>query len=468
MLKDHLTRYTKSVYPMHMPGHKGGRMRLVEDFYQVDVTEVPDTDHLYQAEGILAESMKGLSDFYHTKKSIYLVNGTTVGILSALGGLHQQGDQVLVARNCHHSVYSGLALFNLAPIYIYPEMTQWGLVGGILPEKVKEILAANPKVVSFIMTSPTYDGFISDIKSIREICHRYNVTLIVDEAHGAHLPYSDALPESAIDCGSDIVLHSVHKTLPAVTGASLMHLNLPKDQEEKVLKTLGRLQTSSPSYIMMANMDACVQVLAKDKKLWKNLLANIGSLDKSLKAMKYLKTVYNYKSKKEGIFATDPFKSIVLTIDSSQNGHELSNILRHKFGIQMEMADTYHVLGIFSPADAKKDIRRYGKALRKLDGHVSTGESLSSDKILGVHDALPEQVISLYDADHISCEWVPMDEAVGRVSGDMIIPYPPGIPLVVAGERITGESLIHLKKWLSWQVDVLGVRDDCVKVLILK
>ncbi len=233
------------------------------------MTEVPETDHLYQAEGILQESLKLLSSFYHTKKSIYLVNGSTVGLMSAILGIHDSDDEILVARNCHQSVYNSLSLKSLKVYYVIPEITSHGLQGGIHPDNVAQILKEHPRIVSLVITSPTYEGFVSDIKSIADVCHRNNVLLIVDEAHGAHFSYSSLLPTSAIDCGADVVVHSTHKTLPVITGAGLLHMNLTDDLIKKVMTTLQKLQTSSPSYIMMAQMDACVLHLGNNNKLWK-------------------------------------------------------------------------------------------------------------------------------------------------------------------------------------------------------
>ena len=462
MLKEHLTKYSKDIYPMHMPGHKGGRMRLIEDFYKVDVTEVPDTDHLYKPDGILAESLEKLQSFYGTDKSVYLVNGSTVGLLSAIGGLHDQGDEILVARNCHHSVYNALSLFRLEPKYIFPRMTQWGLTGGIHPEDVKKILAANPRIASFVMTSPTYEGFVSDIGAISSICKRYNVTLIVDEAHGAHLPYSHLLPKSAIEQGAEVVIHSVHKTLPAITGAGLMHLNLPEDQKEQVLRLFGRLQTSSPSYIMMANVDACVDRLGHDETLWVELLKNIEAMNDRLKKMKKLYCLTDYSCEEEGVYASDPFKSLILTYGTRESGRELEARLYEQHKIQMELSDTIHALGILSPADNKKALSRYARALASCDRKMKKAQGE------GKTFRMPKQkdkVMSIWAAELKSKTRLALEGAVGHICGDMIIPYPPGIPVVVPGEPITPETADYIIQCLDSDIDVLGVEEGCIRIV---
>ena len=461
-LKEQLLSYTKEVYPMHMPGHKGGRYRLIDDLYKVDVTEVPETDHLYQPEGILAESLAGLSEFYGTKKSVYLVNGSTVGILSAIGGLHQENDEILIARNCHQSVYNAVAMYHLQPKYIFPKMTQWGITGGIDPEDVKQVLAANPRIVSFVITSPTYDGFLSDIGRIKAICKRYNVLLVVDEAHGSHLPFSNGFPASAIEQGADVVIHSLHKTMPVVTGAGMLHLNLPVEEEKAIMSFLGKLQTSSPSYIMMAQMDACIKELGNNEKLWKELVGNIEAVNKSLKKMKKLYALTGYVSPEEGIVAMDQLKSIILTKGVRENGHDLFSRLRSHHQLQMELSDEIHALGIITLADSKKALNRYGKALlsvdkrfKKADGSQRTYRlpMTSSTKMMPYEVALQKK------------EAVLLKDAADRISASMITPYPPGIPALVAGELFTEEMIQHIEDWLEKGIDVLGMESGYVLVV---
>lgn len=462
ILKDLLYKYSKEVYPMHMPGHKAGRYKLIDDLYKVDVTEVPETDHLYDADGVLADSLARLADFYGSNKSIYLVNGSTVGILSAIGGLHQQGDEILIARNCHHSVYNAVIMNALHPKYVYPKMTQWGLLGGIDPEEVRKALADNPKIVSFVMTSPTYDGFISDVEKIKEICDRYNVTLIVDEAHGAHLPYSDLLPPSALAAKAGVVIHSAHKTLPVVTGASLLHLNLPQDQEAAVLKMLSRLQTSSPSYIMMAQMDACVQKLGNNDQLWIDYLDNIEALDKVLKKMKKLYAVTHYAAQDEGIIAMDPAKSVVMTRGTVENGCSISQRLRDTYHIQMELDDALHLLGIMTVADSRKALLTYGKALVKLDRKIKKNTGRQQ-----VH-RVPRNLVhhcQPYEAESQQSQAIDLALSVGRVAASMITPYPPGIPAVVPGEVISQALVASISRWLEEDMDVLGVTNGQIEVL---
>lgn len=457
-----LLKYNKEVYPMHMPGHKGGRYRLIDDVYKIDVTEVPETDHLYDATGILKSSMERLSRFYHTKKTFYLVNGSTVGVLSAIGGTNREHDYILVARNCHQSVYHAITLFKLRPVYIYPKMTQVGLVGGISPEEVKKLLVENKEITSFVMTSPTYDGFISDVGKIQEICKRMNVILIVDEAHGAHLPFTNLLPKSAVELGVDIVIHSMHKMLPVFTQSGLLHLNLPKDLENSVIKRLQMLQTSSPSYIMMAQMDLCVKKLGFNKELWTTHLDLIKDVNNDLRNLKKLHHLKNYHNSEEGVYASDPYKSIILVRGLNTSGHEVSRRLRTNYKIQMELSSISHCLGIFSVADSKKALKYYTKVLLRLDRRL---KNIHTDRVKYSIDKKIKQVMLPCEAFVKESKLVKLDEAMNHTSAIMVTPYPPGIPVLVPGEEISESLITQLQEWEKNGVDLLGYSDGMIEVI---
>jgi len=459
-LYDYLKKYSHKVYPMHMPGHKGGRYRFIEDAYTIDVTEVPGTDHLYQASGILKDSMDHIAKMYGTKKTIFLVNGSTIGILSAIGGIHEAGDTVLVARNCHQSVYHGITLFKLRPLYIYPEVTHFGLVGGIDPRKVEEALIANPQILSLIMTSPTYEGFISDIETIAKICHRYNVLLIVDEAHGAHLPFSKNLPDSATALGA---IHSMHKTLPTFTQSALMHLNLEKETERKVLKMLQMLQTSSPSYVMMAQMDLCIRQLMHQEKMWISHLNNLKKVHNNLNKMKSIKTLDTYRNIQEGIVAKDPYKHILLFDQSNISGHDFNQKLRETYNIQLELSSEIHALGFFSIADSQGALRAYSRAIRAIDKKI---KPLKKPLKVAGHFIKHEKVLEPYEAFSKKSERLPISQGVGRIAAGMITPYPPGIPMVVPGERITEGLIQQIYKWQEEGLEIIGYDEEKVDVIL--
>lgn len=462
ILKEQLSNYSKTMYPMHMPGHKGGRYRLIDDLYEIDLTEVYGTDYLYQATGILEESMKMIAKTYNTKQSIYLVNGSTVGVLSAIGGMHKKSDKILMARNCHQSVYHAVAIFGLEPVYIDPEITKWGLAGGIKPEKVEAILKKDSSICSLVITSPTYEGFISDIESIVNICDRYEVKLVVDEAHGAHLAFSDQLPKSAVELGADVVIQSMHKTLPTLTSSAILHLNVEEESVENIVNQLEMLQTSSPSYIMMAQMDLCVRKLWKEEVVWKRLLTDIEEMNHKLSSMNHLKNIYNYSNKEAGVFAQDPLKTVILTKTKKATGIEISRQLRENHHIQMEMASRQHLLGIMSIADTKEALDKYAQALSIIDRTMEKGELDYGYQ----HSRQQAKQILMPDIALASKQYeVKVDKAAGCIAASMITPYPPGIPLVVPGEEITDMIINEIRIIQKLGILLIGVEDDAIQVV---
>ena len=213
-------------YPFHMPGHKRNRASSADDFlFERDITEISGFDNLHHAEGILKEAQEYAAQIYGTKKCFFSVNGSTAALLAAVSASVNKGGKILVARNCHKAVYHALYLRELQPVYIYPhEDPKLGINGGISPGRVEMYLAENPDIQAVLITSPTYDGIVSDVARIAEIAHRYGVPLIVDEAHGAHFRFSDYFPVSAAQLGADVVINSVHKTLPCLTQTGVIHL----------------------------------------------------------------------------------------------------------------------------------------------------------------------------------------------------------------------------------------------------
>ena len=271
---DKLLAYGNSdAYPFHMPGHK----RQITDFvnpFQIDITEIDGFDNLHHPEGILKEAQERAAALYGSRSTYFLVNGSTCGILSAVSALVRPGGEIILARNCHKASYHACYLGDLVIHSLYPQWEpKWGINGGILPEDVEKLLAEYPKTQAVLLTSPTYDGAVSDIRGIARICHAHRVPLIVDEAHGAHLGFHPYFPESALKLGADVVIQSFHKTLPSLTQTAVLHVGRDAQvDEERIRRFLGIYQSSSPSYIFMAAMDRCVEFLKMREKSGLRLL----------------------------------------------------------------------------------------------------------------------------------------------------------------------------------------------------
>ena len=261
MLYDKLKNYSKSgIYPFHMPGHK--RTDITEEGiipYNIDITEIHDFDNLHSPNGVIDEIQKKAAKLYNAKNAFILINGSTGGILSAIRSMTNQGDKILMARNCHKSVYNSAELFNLNVDYIFPDTdSRYNILTSVSPCDIEDKLTKhNDEIRLVIITSPTYEGVVSDIKSISEICHKHGAKLLVDEAHGAHFPFSDSFPDEALNCGADAAVLSLHKTLPSLTQTALLITN-DSELSEILAENLAVFETSSPSYILMSSIEKCL------------------------------------------------------------------------------------------------------------------------------------------------------------------------------------------------------------------
>ena len=261
-----LKKYSDSdYYGFHMPGHKRN-LDLMPGVspYKIDITEIDGFDDLHHAEGILLEAQRRAAKVCHADETHFLVNGSTVGILSAIAGVTKKGDTILVARNCHKSVYHAIYMNELNPVYLYPHFDEdVQLNTEISAQDVSRALDDHPQIRAVVIVSPTYDGVVSDVAAISEVVHRKGLPLIVDEAHGAHFGFHPEFPKRANEQGADLVINSLHKTLPALTQTALLHINGTIVERKRVRKYLDMLQSSSPSYVLMAGMDACMGLIAE-------------------------------------------------------------------------------------------------------------------------------------------------------------------------------------------------------------
>ena len=293
-LIDDLEEYAQSdYYPFHMPGHKRKSLAFPNP-YEIDITEIDGFDNLHHATGIIKEAEVRGAELYHSKRCFFLVNGSTCGLLAAISAVTRRGDKVLVARNCHKAVYHALYMNELQAEYLYPSITKNGIQGQITVEQVQESLYENPDAVAVILTSPTYEGIVSDVAKIAEVCHEHGIPLIVDEAHGAHFGFGGGFPENAVKLGADAVIMSLHKTLPSFTQTALLHLTSDRIDEKRVERYLSIYETSSPSYIFMAGMDACIRLVTENgQKLFADYRNRLTDFYKKTADLQYLHVMQN-------------------------------------------------------------------------------------------------------------------------------------------------------------------------------
>lgn len=452
-------------YPFHMPGHKRNVESVRGKFpLERDITEIDGFDNLHHPEEILLESQKNAAKLYGTKQSFFSVNGSTAALLAAISAAVPRNGQILVARNCHKAVYHAIYLRSLKPTYIYPQMDEeWWINGGIFPDKVERCLAENPEIAAVLITSPTYDGVVSDIQKIAEIAHKYNVPLIVDEAHGAHFHFSEYFPVSAADLGADLVIQSFHKTLPAMTQTAVLH-NCSERVDNKVLQRfMGIYQTSSPSYILMANIDACMDTMETEgSKMFRDFTCMLENTRKRLSKCRYIRLA-DPKKGENGVWDYDRSKLIFSTRHASISGTELHHILLERYHIQMEMESENYVLAIAAVGDRKEGFERLCQAIEELDQEQDelcehTAEECACME-QRVSNCTLNQVISISDAMEAETEVCLLEESIGRVSAEFAYLYPPGIPLLTPGEQITGQFIRNMRIYMEKGLYLQGLED---------
>ena len=453
-LYDKLIEYNKSdYYGFHMPGHKRNEKMFGTRLpYGIDITEIDGFDDLHHAETLIKDQEERAARLYKAEETHFLVNGSTIGILSAILGVTNRGDKILVARNCHKSVYNAMELNGLRPIYIYPEYEKDLQINGeVSGEKIEILLNENPDVKAVMIVSPTYDGVLSDVEKIAQIVHKRGIPLIVDEAHGAHFGFHPYFPENSNVKGADIVIHSVHKTLPSLTQTALIHINGEIVDREKVRKYLHMLQSSSPSYILMASIDRCMELLESEGDTLFELYAQrIDVLRTELQGLKHLE-----------ILQTEQFDRSKFLISVKKTGitsKKLADILLHTYHLQMEMTGGTYVLAMTALGDTKEGFERLKRALFEID------QSLSDEK---QEDYLPVELPKLplvYTNEEIErkkCgneELILWKASIGRISTEYAYVYPPGIPLIVPGEQITQEAIQVLALYAELGFSVEGIK----------
>lgn len=472
-LDQKLLQYSKAgVYPFHMPGHKRKRLDFPNP-YEIDITEIDGFDNLHHAEEILKEAQMRAADLYGSKRCFYLVNGSTCGLLAAICAATRKRDKVLVARNCHKAVYHALSLNELSAEYLYPLITKNDLQGQITPEQVDRALTENPDVTAVVITSPTYEGIVSDIEGIAREAHRHQVPLIVDAAHGAHLGFGNGFPENPVKQGADAVIMSLHKTLPSFTQTALLHLTSDRILATEVERYLGIFETSSPSYLFMAGMDACIRLLQEQgQELFSRYRRNLDAFYRDASRLTKLHVLTGNDLKKEESFDWDDSKLVIFTGSTGLSGEELHGILLETYHLQMEMVSGSYVLGMTSIMDDEEGFCRLLNALHEIDADVIPGrESVSgkedaSEKDAGggqnfirrMYRANPREM-QIYQAAELPWTEVSFEEAVGKMAAGYVFLYPPGIPLIVPGEIITREFIENIRECRERKLRVEGISD---------
>ena len=418
---------------------------------------------------MLGKAQERAARLYRAEETHFLVNGSTAGILSAVFGCTSQGGTLLMARNCHRSAYHAAELRGLRAVYLYPPQIEnlW-INGGIFPGDVEKALAADPEIQAVLVTSPTYEGVCSDIGAIARICHRYGRPLLVDQAHGAHFPFSSYFPEDALKAGADVVIHSVHKTLPSLTQTALLHVQGGLADRERIRRYLSVYQSSSPSYVLMASLDSCMELLEREgSALFETHVRRLEAFRQGCRGLSRLFLVGKELAGKDGVWDFDRSKLLVSTWRAESSGGGLAELLRKRYHLEMEMAAETYVLAIMTLMDEAEGWQRLADALCEIDGRIKmSADGADSASVQEAPVRKLKSCMPLARAFHSEWETIPLGEAMGRAAADFISLYPPGSPIVAPGEVLDETVIKQIEEYRGTGLNVQGVseKDEIVVV----
>ncbi len=444
----------KNPISFHTPGHKGKNTlaNWKEYIPQIDITELPGMDNLHDPRGIIKESQSLAAKTFGAKDTLYSINGTTGGIYIALGTITSPGDKILIQRNSHKSIYNGAILNRLDIEYVYPNYNEkYGIFTGIEPGTIEKKLKEDLKIKAVVLTYPNYYGICPNIKRIAEIVHKYDKILLIDEAHGSHFAFSEKLPISALEGGTDITVQSIHKTLPSFTQTSMIHVGTDRVNIEK-LKTISSLyQTTSPSYLFMASLEIARAYMEGEGKV--RLEKNIERIHKLIKRLREIPRVSVFTGDEEDktIFDKDITK-ILFKIDGI-TGPEVSSLLRENYNIYLEMEDYQYCLALTSPMNDGRDFEVLIKGIEGI------AKNTFYQEVNHINMDMPEPKIGLpiYEAFYSKKKTLDLKDSIGKLSASFITPYPPGIPLICPGELIREELIEYIGFLMDKGIEIVGL-----------
>lgn len=458
-LAEKLKKYNQSdYYPFHMPGHKQHNLGNWMN-YEMDITEIEGFDNLQNPTGILQAAQQRAACIYGAKKSFFLVNGSTSGILAAIRAAKNYSKEIIIGRNCHKSIYNGCDIERYTVHYIYPWMTSMGIDGGITPQQVEAAMEENQKAKVVLMTSPTYDGVVSDIGEIAKVVHTRGGILIVDCAHGAHFGMDSFFPESPVTLGADLVIMSLHKTLPSPTQTALLHLCTDKISACEVQEALNIFQTSSPSYLLMTGIQECLSyVVNKKGVLFTEFVDNLKNFYLKCEELHQIDLSKSLLDKKE-IYDLDLSK-ILMFPKKPMDGPGLNRKLMDEYHLQMEMVSPDSVLALTSCMDTKEGLIRLERALLDMDN--KNNENIAEDQIMKIIDSFikPQKAMEIWEAREKEEEILPIQDCINRISKSYLYLYPPGIPVLAPGEEITKKLMEWIHKIRGMGLNFEGGLDD--------
>lgn len=441
--------------PFHTPGHKQGesipsefRELLGDTVFRIDLTELPEVDNLHDPDGVIKEAQELAAAAHGADHTFFLVNGSTTGNNVMVMAACEPGDEILIPRNAHKSVLGGVILSGARPIYMDPVWDpELAVAHGVTPQEVERHLRAHPNAKAVLVVNPTYFGGCSDLAAIARVAHEHGKPLLVDEAHGPHFHFHRGLPLSAIQAGADMVVQSTHKIVSGMTQASMLHLRGERVDVKRTRNVLMLLQSTSPSYVLMASLDVARRQMALEgERLLSGTLALAEQARERLNLIPGISCFGKERCGRPGLYDLDVTKLTINVSGAGLTGFQALDGLNRLHGVQSEMATLHHVLEIVSIGNTQRDLDRLVAGIAAIaeaarnDGATFTGGA-------GAYQALPpipEAAVTPRDAFFARTRRVPFGQSAGQVCAEIVAPYPPGIPILTPGERITPEAVEYL------------------------
>ncbi|MEN1937910.1 aminotransferase class I/II-fold pyridoxal phosphate-dependent enzyme [Paenibacillus sp. 102] len=457
----------KQPIQFHIPGHKKGKGMdpefkgfIGENALSIDLINIAPLDDLHHPKEIIKQAQDLAAEAFGADYTFFSVQGTSSVIMTMIMSVCGPGEKILVPRNVHKSIMSGIIFSGATPIFIHPEIDRnLGISHGITPESVENALEQHPDAKAILVINPTYFGISGDLKKIVDIAHTRDIPVLVDEAHGAHIHFHDELPFSAMQVGADMASTSVHKLGGSLTQSSILNLQGSRISPKRVQAVLSMLTTTSTSYILLASLDVARRRLATEGqaliettiRLAEQTRAQINEID-------YLYCVGREILGTSAAVAMDPTKLLISVKDLGITGYNAEKWLREKFNIEVELSDLYNILCIITPGDTEQDLLKLVRALKELSVTFENQINVNTNTSVLLPD-IPVLALTPREAFYAETEMVPFEEAVGRVMAEFVMIYPPGIPIFIPGEIITKENLIYTKKNKEVGLPVQGTED---------
>lgn len=462
------------VVPFHTPGHKMGKgMHPVlekiigRDALSLDLALMEEMDDFFEPYGCIKEAQALAAELYGADHSFFVINGTTGGIYAMIMAVAGPGDEIIVPRNAHRSIIGGIILNGAVPVFIQPEIdVELGLAMGVTPEAVEEAVRNRPEAKAVLIINPTYYGVASNLKKIAEIVHRGNMALLVDEAHGPHLKFSEKLPLQALDAGADICAQSTHKIIGALTQCSLVHCREGRINVPRLKAMLQLVQSTSPNYILLASLDVARMQMAVDgTRLMEQAIELAEWVRGKINTIPGLYCFGAEKVGQAGVYSFDPTKITVTVKGLGMKGAEAERILRQEYKVQAELSDMYNILFLITLGDSRQDAEVLVNALRCMAAGFSGKEDFRPlERALELnYSASPEGVISPREAVFGTTCMKPFAKSAGTICAEIVTFYPPGIPVLCPGERITPEIIAYCEILMAAGLHISGPEDCTLK-----